>query len=622
MTRQDFEALVARHELQARQNPGAYRRRVALLALFGYGYLAAVLIVLLALLVGTIASIAVLKAMAIKLALPVGGFAWLVLQAMWVRIQAPRGYEVRRDEAPELFEALDALSGKLESPRFHTVLVTDDFNAAVVQLPRLGVFGWYRNYLLLGLPLLKTLTKAQFVAVLAHELGHLSGGHGRFGNWIYRQRLAWARLQDALEHSRHWGSFVFRPFIERFVPYFNAFSFPLARANEFEADAVAARLTSPQATAAALTGVNVIGIWLNTRYWPRVHAQADCQPQPQPGLAPYAGLCLDFCDGLPLDDAQAWINQAMTEETTVDDTHPSLSDRLQALGETPIWAPPVPGDAADRLLGEALERVTVAIDESWQFDIQPSWRERYDYVQRSRCRLTELQSLMDLTSDPSPDQAYEHALLDEAFGAGPDAALEALRSLNERSPENPQFCYALGVRLLSRDDESGVALLERTLLLDGTATEAVAEALRDYYRRIGEREIASKWHERLLEGQELERNVRAERDQLLIRDRFDPHGLSQDALAAMLGQLRPIAGLRHVYLVRKRVHYRPERPCLVLGFCVTPWWRWHSAKRAEEVQKAIMQAVDFPEETFVLNVEGDNYRFRRKLRRSRGSRIL
>jgi hypothetical protein len=34
----------------------------------------------------------------------------------------------------------------------------DDFNAAVVQAPRLGLFGWYRNYLLIGLPLAKALT--------------------------------------------------------------------------------------------------------------------------------------------------------------------------------------------------------------------------------------------------------------------------------------------------------------------------------------------------------------------------------------------------------------------------------------------------------------------------------
>src|SRR5262249_21700409 len=137
-----------------------------------------------------------------------------------------------------------------------------DFNAAVVQAPRLGLFGWYRNYLLIGLPLVKALTVEQFKAVLAHEFGHLSKGHGGMSNWIYRQRLRWSRLIAALEAAESWGVFLFRPFLRWYAPYFNAYSYPLARANEFEADATSARLASRQAAAEALTAVNVVGSYL------------------------------------------------------------------------------------------------------------------------------------------------------------------------------------------------------------------------------------------------------------------------------------------------------------------------------------------------------------------------
>jgi Zn-dependent protease with chaperone function len=57
-------------------------------------------------------------------------------------------------------------------------------NASVVQIPRLGVFGWSRNYLTVGVPLLDAVTPEQFEAVLAHELGHLARAHGRFRTWI------------------------------------------------------------------------------------------------------------------------------------------------------------------------------------------------------------------------------------------------------------------------------------------------------------------------------------------------------------------------------------------------------------------------------------------------------
>src|SRR5207302_1627710 len=141
-------------------------------------------------------------------------------------------------------------------------------------LPRLGIFGWYRNYLLIGLPLMQCLSGPQFEAVLAHELGHLSRGHARLGNWIYRLRRVWMRLDSALAQRPQLGSGAIRGLLHWYVPYFNACSFPLARRNEFEADASSVQLTSADSAAQALTNVSVIGSYLRERYWPAVGARA------------------------------------------------------------------------------------------------------------------------------------------------------------------------------------------------------------------------------------------------------------------------------------------------------------------------------------------------------------
>src|SRR5262249_7727554 len=142
--------------------------------------------------------------------------------------------------------------------------------------------------LIIGLPLMKALTREQLAAVLAHEFGHLAGGHGRLANWIYRLRFGWIRLAQALQERNSFGSFAFRPFFKWYAPYFSAVSFPLARANEYEADAASARLTSPTAAAAALTGVNVIGTVLQARYWPNLLRNADRVAQPS--FAPFAEM--------------------------------------------------------------------------------------------------------------------------------------------------------------------------------------------------------------------------------------------------------------------------------------------------------------------------------------------
>lgn len=135
----------------------------------------------------------------------------------------------------------------------HRVLLTTEFNASIVQLLRLGVLGWPRNYLMVGLPLLQAMTAEQAGAVVAHELGHLRGGHGRFSAWVYRVSRAWEQLFAQLERSNS-ATWLHR-FTNWYVPRFNAWSHPLRRTAEFEADAAAGRVTSPQAHGAGAVRV-------------------------------------------------------------------------------------------------------------------------------------------------------------------------------------------------------------------------------------------------------------------------------------------------------------------------------------------------------------------------------
>ena len=131
--------------------------------------------------------------------------------------------------APKLFELIDEVCSQVDGPRLHNVLLTEDFNAGIVQTPRLGPFGWQRNHLLIGLPLLQALSPAEFRAVLGHEYGHLSGNHGRFSGWIYRVRQTWTQLLTTLHEQRRHFSFIFEWFLDWYAPFFNAYSFVLAR---------------------------------------------------------------------------------------------------------------------------------------------------------------------------------------------------------------------------------------------------------------------------------------------------------------------------------------------------------------------------------------------------------
>ena len=361
MDQGDFESWVSRVEQLAREKPKPYRRRVFLLAALGYTYLIVVVLVLLGLSGAAIACILSIVILGSILAAVVVVLLVAVVRVIWVGHDPPNGEAVTRADAPELFRLLNALRVRLKSAPIHVVLIVPAFIAGVTQVPRLGLFGWHRNYLILGLPFMKALTVEQFKSVLAHEMGHLRHGHTRASNWIYRMRIIWNRLEAIFEYQPQWGSGLIRAFFRWYIPYFNAVSFPFARANEYQADAASVLVTSARKSAQALTGVNVMGIYLDHLYRPAMIAAAN----EKRSVAPFTGFTAQMISAVPEAELKSWVAAALKQVTSHEDTHPSLADRLKAMGASAEFAPPAPGEGAEKLLGSSRARLEKTFDAAW-----------------------------------------------------------------------------------------------------------------------------------------------------------------------------------------------------------------------------------------------------------------
>jgi Zn-dependent protease with chaperone function len=620
MTNEQFESMVARLETRARHNPAGYRFRVLMVALLGYVYIGAIVLALVALLGVLVVSLSKLRTLGAKLIIVVGAVLAVILKAMWIRIPPPEGVEIQPRDAPDLFRMLAGIRVALKAPRFHKVLITDEFNAAIVQTPRLGIFGWYEHTLMIGLPLMKLVTVDQLKVILTHEIGHVAGGHGRVSIWIYSQRLRWSRLIEALEERRSWGSILFNPFFRWYAPYFSAYSFPLARAHEYEADAASIQLTRPETAAEMLTGLMVAGRHLQERYWTEIYKQAS--DHPEPSAEPFSSMDASALAKLESSVVETWIADGLAQQTSSDDTHPSMSDRLKALGQSARFAPPSPATAAISLLAGSGVGISKMLDHAWKENIQPAWKERHQAVQQGRKELAELDTKAAGGKELSLQEAFHRAKLLESIAGKDDEAMEQLRRLHQRYPDETIVCFALGGRLLDRDDDSGRGLIERAMGLDEEAIFPGCKLLRDYCWRRGQKEQANAWHEKLVERATIEQAAEKERNVVLTRDKFEPHGLPDEVVDGMCRKLRGLPELRKAFLVRKVVKYYPKRPVYVFGFVVTAPFAMHSQGRANKVLRLIHELVQFPGETILINVEGDNRRFRKKLGKVAGGQIL
>jgi Zn-dependent protease with chaperone function len=621
MTEERWDGLARRLEDVARRRPKGYRARVAALAVLGYAYLLAVMAVLLA----VVAAIGYAgihgSAIVLKLALPFIALVVMIVRSLWVRLPPPEGIELDRATAGPLFDEIDEVRRMLATPRVHHVILDGELNAAMGQVPRLGVFGWQRNYLVVGLPLLQALTPEQFRAVLAHELGHLSGNHSRFSGWIYRVRRTWTVLLERLEAQRHWGAGVFRGFLRWYAPYFNAYSFALARADEYVADRAAVDAAGAEAAGAALVRLRMADWKLNARYWPDVFAGAEREAAPpRAAFAPMAGELA----GLAADaEAGSVARAALSEETGTVDTHPSLRARLSGMGLRPEEAVEraVEGGDAQRsaaaaLLGAAEETLTRRLDEDWHEAVKPSWREHNQRANEARQDLRELAARDRDGLDV--DELVRMAQLVERFETATEAMALYVRAA-ELDPDDARAQFALGRLLIDEGDEAGIAHLEHAMARDPRSIVPGSNIAYAFLMEAGREAEAERWRERGLAHLTVERRAMAERETFEPGDDIDPHDLPESEVEAIEAQLSETAGLAGAYLVRKRVnHLADVAPCFVLGVVA---FRTMDDERTAVLIHRLARELRMPGEFFVISLDGRWREMRERMERMPGAAV-
>lgn len=623
-----FEQLIHRLEAVAARNPSAYRRRVAAVALLGFVILAAVLgmaVLMMAAMAGlllllfkgggAVALVAFKLGKALLLlALPL----WMLLKTSFrmllARFPEPQGLEITRADAPRLFERLDDMQRRMNGPAFHHVLLVDQLNAAVVQHPRLGLFGWNRHYLILGLPLLQTLSDDEALAVVAHEYGHLAGNHGRFGAFIYRLRGAWGQMQSVAQGWDDWGSRLVARLFGWYAPWFNAYSFVMARANEYQADRSSAELVGAAAAARALQRVGVAARFEAQAFWPGIDRLARSQTEPPAELSREWRRAMSALDAAQV---QRHRDEALRETTGYGDTHPSLNDRLRALGEAPAEVLPAPAvTAAESWLGDALPRLAGQLDTQWSAGVRERWLERNRYL--TQCD----RQLQTLREQPEPRSADdEWTLLQLVAELEPDADRRpAIEALLARAPDHLAARFALGDLKLMADDESGIADIEAVMQADPDATLAGCETI---WRWLNPRDpvraelYRSRWEKR----QAHLATVRQELDTLDPKCALGPHDLSPEQEAAIAAAIQPHAGrIATVYLLRRPIAADPRARAYVLAFEMTR--RWLRSEDALIKLARSLAAEDYPVGLHVVPLGAKAFRPWRKRIRALGVAAL
>jgi len=476
MSQKQFERYIEFLKKKQQKHPKIFKLNTGLLIIWGFVYM----FLMLALEIGLMLFIVLASAVAGPLGVVLVFFlATVLLQTVIgiVRLFAfraapPEGVQVTKKNAPELYKIIKDLERQMNSAKVHKILLTTDLNASVMQVPRFGILGGYKNYLSIGTPLLVMLDPTQCKAVIAHELGHISRSHGKFTLWVCRMAETWEKTIDKMVGTTTLGEMFFLYFYKWFITRLRTRSLVLWQVHESDADKDAANNISPQALGDGLSLLGLHEIDLMQGFWNDYYCTSVEMEVP----ASLHALYRKAAAARSKDACEIFHKALLSIKTDCTHRHPSLKDRLAFIGAEE-HCPKIPTEnAADAWIpAELLETV----ERFWRDAIAAAWQlERTD-------RLLYAARLKELSEKSLTTAEQDEKILCTQKVHGTKAACTLAEEILKEDSLNPAANFVLGLQRSILGDFGSIDLLMRAVNKKPAYFKAVSERtswLHTYFR--------------------------------------------------------------------------------------------------------------------------------------------
>lgn len=595
--------------------------KLNLLCLTGYLYFSTIIFLLLGLLAFLIGFAFTGKAAAIKILLklliPLVIFFWAMFKgffkAIFTRLPEPEGITLDSREYPQIYNFINDIRTKAKCPRINKIKIDFNFNAYIAEIPRIGIIGWHRRYLVVGLPLMFALSSQELAAVIAHECGHLSKAHGKNGVKIYRAKTLWERVSEELKKADKDRVFFIRIFIHRYVVALNDMFFQISKLQEYEADKTAVSVAGKEAFASSLIKSDLYDTYLSTGFWAEMRKlNMDCEKVPGDIYFWLEKACLER---LPAEFYKPFVENLLKYRSLPSATHPSYIERLEAAGANIPVIEALQENSIMSMFNEKSDAVIRICNMAWTDKAGERWSEYYKNMKKAQDRFNSLDSAykekkLDL------NETLERAELIERI-QGVDNATLAIREAKHAFPDSNEIDYNLGRLLLYKDEKDGLDLLKEVIDRDFQFIPACSYELVNYFCKNDDRDTAAEYYHLAVNVMETNEEVKREREKIRLSDDFIPHDLSYNTISNIIDSLIKFKTIKKAYVVIKHTEISNQFPVYVIGVR----YKFFTSFRWKKVQDKLLKSNLMPWEHWILNL-GKNRELEYRFDMIPGSRIL
>lgn len=303
----------------------------------------------------------------------------LFLSGQIFRLRFPRvsGLKLSKELAPKLYAVIAGVRKYTSQPSIRNVVLTDQYELRIDEVPRLGYPFVTSNTLVIGIPVLQSLSDEQFRGMLLRKFGQYANGRFRLSHWLFRSRLLWQHYLGVLMSRKRFGETPVRWFFSIYSPLFDAFTIPAARMDELTADSAVLEWLNDRDYFEMMKSDVIAEVFFENGYWRKVNHLG--LKNPKNIVRPFEELELNSSHLNSKEDRLEWLKAAYLAKQKSSRAMPVLRSRMESIGQSKLLAVPVVEKAAiDIYLGDARKNYISLIDKLWHSTTFLRWKADYE----------------------------------------------------------------------------------------------------------------------------------------------------------------------------------------------------------------------------------------------------
>lgn len=421
-----------------------------------------------------------------------GAMSWYLWQE---RPALPQGRRLDAREAPLLYPLLADLQQHFGKVDFEQIILSPEYELRVERTPVNGYPLRLRNSLIIGLPVLESLSAPQLQVLLAREVGYLAQARRRPGAWL----MAVNDISRAYRsHYRAgWGPQQLLPrlFYALHAPVYAWMSQEHGRQEQRLANHHPMELINDDVVAQALVSDHFAQYVMHHQYWPAIYKGA--QRHPTPKHPPYLNLENYMRRAYRKGASAYWLTHVLGHYQKTPHG-PTLAEHLQEIGHSRIPEPRGFDQPASRqLLPARLDAIRVQMDRAWLDENLAAWKQQYSQNQRQWERMKQL-IVQAQNGRLSAEDAWECAQLIQAQLNDRQEVSGYYRQLLTACPDCARLHYFIGRYLLAGNEADGVQAIESAMRQDAGYVPDGCQLITRYLMRTGQRKAAQEYRRKAL----------------------------------------------------------------------------------------------------------------------------